>query len=121
MSWRAGCSRTCAASRHANASAAGRSARNAISRNRIARGVSSVAFDAASAPPERRGRLDQRGCEVAARLLQTLCGGEVSASSRVSETYLLELEREAFMTLCAEVKTQQRMEHILKTGKPLRN
>ena len=50
-----------------------------------------------------------------------LCGGEVSASARVSEAYLHELEKEAFMSLCAETKTQQRMEHLLKTGKPLRN
>ena len=58
---------------------------------------------------------------VGDRLAWVLCGGEVSASSRVSESYLLKLELEAFMTLCGEVKTQQRMEHILKTGKPLRN
>lgn len=54
-------------------------------------------------------------------LAWVLCGGEVSPSSRVSEDYLLELEREAFMRLCGEVKTQERMEYILKTGKPLRN
>ncbi len=45
----------------------------------------------------------------------------MSASSRVSEDYLLELEREAFMRLCGETKTLERMEYILKTGKPLRN
>ncbi len=55
------------------------------------------------------------------RLAWVLCGGEVSASSRVSEDYLLELEREAFMSLCGNDETLARMEHILKTGKALRN
>lgn len=58
---------------------------------------------------------------VGDKLAWVLCGGEVSASSRVSEAYLHELEKEAFMSLCAEVKTQERMEHLLETGKPLRN
>ena len=39
----------------------------------------------------------------------------------VSEQYLLDLEREAFLSLCGEPKTQARMEHMLKRGKPLRN
>jgi len=55
------------------------------------------------------------------KLAWVLCGGEVSASSRVSEGYLLELEREAFMSLCGNEETLARMEHILKTGKALRN
>ena len=58
---------------------------------------------------------------VGDQLAWVLCGGEVSPSARVSEAYLHELEKEAFMRLCAEVKTQERMEHLLKTGKPLRN
>ncbi len=58
---------------------------------------------------------------IGGKLAWVLCGGRVSASSAVSEDYLLELEREAFMSLCGEVKTQERMEHLLKTGKPLRN
>ncbi|MND01918.1 putative 3-hydroxyacyl-CoA dehydrogenase [compost metagenome] len=50
-----------------------------------------------------------------------LAGGPLSQPGFVSEEYLLGLEKEAFLSLCGEEKTQQRMEHILKTGKPLRN
>ena len=55
------------------------------------------------------------------KLAWVLCGGEVSAGSRVSEQYLLDLEREAFLALCEDNRTLARMENILKTGKPLRN
>ncbi len=58
---------------------------------------------------------------VGGRLAHVLCGGAVSGGSRVSESWLLELEREAFLSLCGERATQQRMAHLLKTGKPLRN
>jgi len=70
---------------------------------------------------ERAGYISAYDKVVGDALAWVLCGGEVSASSRVSEDYLLELEREAFMRLCGEVQTQERMEHLLKTGKPLRN
>lgn len=70
---------------------------------------------------ERAGYISAHDKVVGDALAWVLCGGEVSASSRVSEQYLLELEKEAFMRLCGEVKTLDRMEHILKTGKPLRN
>ena len=58
---------------------------------------------------------------IGRKLAHVLAGGPLSQASLVSEDYLLDLEREAFLTLCGEEKTQQRMEHILKTGKPLRN
>jgi len=58
---------------------------------------------------------------IAQKIAYVLCGGDLSMPSKVSEQYLLDLEREAFLSLCGEVKTQQRMESILKTGKPLRN
>ena len=58
---------------------------------------------------------------VGRKLAHVLSGGPLSQASLVSEDYLLGLEREAFLSLCGEQKTQQRMEHILKTGKPLRN
>jgi len=45
----------------------------------------------------------------------------LSHKSLVSEQYLLDLEREAFVSLCGEKKTQERIQHMLKTGKPLRN
>jgi 3-hydroxyacyl-CoA dehydrogenase len=48
-------------------------------------------------------------------------GGEFTSPQRVSEQYLLDLEREAFVSLCGEKKTQERIRHMLKNGKPLRN
>jgi 3-hydroxyacyl-CoA dehydrogenase len=50
-----------------------------------------------------------------------LAGCQVTAGSLVSEQYLLDLEREAFLSLCGERKTQERIAFTLKTGKPLRN
>ena len=50
-----------------------------------------------------------------------LCGGNVKPGTVVSEQYLLDLEREAFLSLCGEKKTQERIQHMLKMGKPLRN
>lgn len=58
---------------------------------------------------------------VGTHLAHVLCGGTLSAGGLVSEPHLLELEREAFLALCGEEATQQRMAHLLKTGKPLRN
>ena len=55
------------------------------------------------------------------KLARVLSGGPLSQPSAVSEEYLLGLEKEAFLSLCGEAKTQDRMSHILKTGKPLRN
>ncbi|MDN5848257.1 MAG: 3-hydroxyacyl-CoA dehydrogenase/enoyl-CoA hydratase family protein [Nitrococcus sp.] len=59
--------------------------------------------------------------EVAARLASVLCGGDVDAGISVSESWLLHLEREGFMTLLRNQKTRDRIAHTLKTGKPLRN
>jgi 3-hydroxyacyl-CoA dehydrogenase len=58
---------------------------------------------------------------VARKLGNILAGGALSAPQMVSEQYLLDLEREAFVSLCGEKKTQERIAHTLKTGKPLRN
>jgi 3-hydroxyacyl-CoA dehydrogenase len=58
---------------------------------------------------------------VARKLANILAGGALSAPQWVSEQYLLDLEREAFVSLCGERKTQERIAHTLKTGKPLRN
>ncbi len=58
---------------------------------------------------------------VGRKLAYVLCGGDLSGTQRVSEQYLLDLEREAFLSLCGEKKTQERIAHTLKTGKPLRN
>lgn len=55
------------------------------------------------------------------KLGYVLCGGDLSAPTMVSEQYLLDLEREAFISLCGEKKTLERIQSILTTGKPLRN
>jgi 3-hydroxyacyl-CoA dehydrogenase len=58
---------------------------------------------------------------VGRKLAHILAGGALSGRQEVSEQYLLDLEREAFLSLLGENKTQERMAHTLKTGKPLRN
>ncbi len=58
---------------------------------------------------------------VGRKLANILAGGALSAPQMVSEQYILDLEREAFVSLCGERKTQERVAHTLKTGKPLRN
>jgi 3-hydroxyacyl-CoA dehydrogenase len=58
---------------------------------------------------------------VARKLAYILAGGGVTAAQTVPEQYILDLEREAFVSLCGERKTQERIAHTLKTGKPLRN
>jgi 3-hydroxyacyl-CoA dehydrogenase len=59
--------------------------------------------------------------KVASWAAYALCGGKVQPGTLVSEQYLLDLEREAFLSLCGEKKTQERIAFTLKTGKPLRN
>ena len=58
---------------------------------------------------------------IARTLAGILAGGALSAPQIVSEQYVLDLEREAFVSLCGQRKTQERIAHTLKTGKPLRN
>jgi 3-hydroxyacyl-CoA dehydrogenase len=58
---------------------------------------------------------------VAKKLAYVMCGGDLSEQSPVSEQYLLDLEREAFLSLTGEKKTLERIQSVLKTGKPLRN
>jgi 3-hydroxyacyl-CoA dehydrogenase len=58
---------------------------------------------------------------VAEKLANVLSGGKLTGEQLVSEQYLLDLEREAFLSLCGNPKTQERMQFMLKTGKPLRN
>jgi 3-hydroxyacyl-CoA dehydrogenase len=59
--------------------------------------------------------------KIANWVAYALCGGKVTPGTPVSEQYLLDLEREAFLSLCGEKKTQERIAFTLKTGKPLRN
>src|SRR5579875_328473 len=58
---------------------------------------------------------------VAEKLANVLSGGRFTGEQTVSEQHLLDLEREAFLSLCGQAKTQERMQYMLKTGKPLRN
>jgi 3-hydroxyacyl-CoA dehydrogenase len=58
---------------------------------------------------------------LANKLAYVMCGGELTRPQWVSEQYVLDLEREAFLSLCGEQKTQARMWSLLQTGKPLRN
>ncbi|MEM6721076.1 MAG: 3-hydroxyacyl-CoA dehydrogenase NAD-binding domain-containing protein [Bacteroidota bacterium] len=59
--------------------------------------------------------------KIANKLAYVMAGGDLSEPTLVSEEYLLDLEREAFLSLCTERKTLERIQHMLKTGKPLRN
>jgi 3-hydroxyacyl-CoA dehydrogenase len=59
--------------------------------------------------------------KIGNKVAEVLCGGAVTPGTPVSEQYLLDLEREAFKSLCGEKKTQERIAFTLKTGKPLRN
>ncbi|GAO44948.1 3-hydroxyacyl-CoA dehydrogenase/enoyl-CoA hydratase family protein [Flavihumibacter petaseus] len=58
---------------------------------------------------------------VARKLAYVMCGGDLSEPTLVSEQYLLDLEREAFLSLCGEKKTLERIQSVLKSGKPIRN
>jgi 3-hydroxyacyl-CoA dehydrogenase len=65
--------------------------------------------------------ISDHDAKVANWVAYALCGGKVTPGTPVSEQYLLDLEREAFLSLCGEKKTQERIAFTLKTGKPLRN
>ena len=59
--------------------------------------------------------------KIANKLAYVMAGGDLSSPTSVTEQYLLDIEREAFLSLCTERKTLERIQHMLKTGKPLRN
>jgi len=67
------------------------------------------------------GFISEYDAVVGEKLANILSGGRLTGEQKVSEQYLLDLEREAFLSLCGQPKTQERMQHMLKTGKPLRN
>ena len=67
------------------------------------------------------GYASEHDALVASKLAAVLCGGVAGASHEVTEQEILDLEREAFMSLCGEGKSLARMQHVLETGKPLRN
>jgi len=70
---------------------------------------------------QRAGYASDYDAHVAGKLAYVISGGALNPPQPVSEQYILDLEREAFLSLCGEPKTQQRIQHLLKTGKPLRN
>jgi 3-hydroxyacyl-CoA dehydrogenase len=69
----------------------------------------------------RAGRASEHDVCIGRKLAWIMSGGGLPHATTVSEEYLLELEREAFLSLCGEAKTLERIAHTLKTGKPLRN
>jgi 3-hydroxyacyl-CoA dehydrogenase len=69
----------------------------------------------------RGGYASEYDAHVGRKLANILAGGALTSPQMVSEQYVLDLEREAFVSLCGERKTQERIAHTLKTGKPLRN
>ncbi len=70
---------------------------------------------------EEGGFISSHDHKIGGKLGHILCGGDLSGTQRVSEQYLLDLEREAFLSLLGERKTLERIQSLLKTGKPLRN
>ena len=69
----------------------------------------------------RGGYASEYDAHVGRKLANIIAGGSLTSPQMVSEQYVLDLEREAFVSLCGEKKTQERIAHTLKTGKPLRN
>ncbi|HZU83608.1 MAG TPA: 3-hydroxyacyl-CoA dehydrogenase/enoyl-CoA hydratase family protein, partial [Polyangiaceae bacterium] len=67
------------------------------------------------------GQASEHDAEIANKLAQVLCGGPGGSSHEVTEDEMLELEREAFVSLCGEPKSQERMQYMLLNNKPLRN
>jgi len=67
------------------------------------------------------GYISEHDQKIANKIAYVISGGDLSQSTLVNEQYLLDLEREAFLSLCSERKTLERIQYILKTGKPLRN
>jgi 3-hydroxyacyl-CoA dehydrogenase len=67
------------------------------------------------------GYISEYDAVIGEKLAYVLSGGRLTGTPKVSEQYILDLEREAFLSLCGRPETQARIQHMLKTGKPLRN
>ena len=67
------------------------------------------------------GFISDHDRKIGRKLAHVLSGGDLTGAPTVSEQYLLDLEREAFLSLLGTRKTQERIQHMLKKGKPLRN
>lgn len=70
---------------------------------------------------EKHGKASQYDVFIASKIAHVLAGGDVATVHETDENHVLDLEREAFLSLIGEEKTQRRIEHLLKTGKPLKN
>ncbi|MGH9800254.1 MAG: enoyl-CoA hydratase-related protein, partial [Blastocatellia bacterium] len=70
---------------------------------------------------QRGGYISEHDALIGLKIATVMSGGNLTRPTRVSEQYLLDLEREAFVSLCGTKVTQERLAHMLKTGKPLRN
>lgn len=70
---------------------------------------------------QKLGQISEHDALIARKLGHVLSGGDIPSQAYVSEQYLLDIEREAFLSLCGEEKSQARMQALLMTGKPLRN
>ena len=67
------------------------------------------------------GYISDHDALIGTKIAEVLAGGNLTHPTRVTEQYLLDLEREAFVSLCGTKATQERLAAMLKTGKPLRN
>jgi 3-hydroxyacyl-CoA dehydrogenase len=70
---------------------------------------------------ELNGQISAHDRKIAQKLARVLTGGDTSPAVLLTEEQLLELEQEAFLSLCGEEKTQDRLQYMLEKGKPLRN
>jgi len=85
-------------------------------------GKAGLALVAAGVNGMRMGNyISDHDLKIANKIAWVMCGGDLSYPQEVSEQYLLDLEREAFLSLCGEPKTLERIESIINRGKPLRN
>jgi len=85
-------------------------------------GRSGLALFAAGVNGMKMGKyISEHDAKIAMKIANVMCGGDLSYPQEVSEQYLLDLEREAFVSLCGERKTLERIQSILTGGKPLRN
>ena len=67
------------------------------------------------------GYASDHDIKIAHKIAEVLCGGDLTGTQQVSERYLVDLERQAFLSLCGEQKTLERIQHMLQNNKPLRN
>jgi len=91
-------------------------------RNIKVQGRTGMALFAAGVNGMKMGRyISEHDEKIAMKIANVMCGGDLTSAQEVSEQYLLDLEREAFVSLCGEKKTLERIQSILTGGKPLRN